>query len=215
MNKKLINLFILLFIILISPYNTYAEELPSEHPNLLGGTCTPKQVEKFAMTIYKFEASYDEQESWVIIWENKKGEILDLAAPSNSPNSLKKLLSEDNKNVALPLPFGTLTHIRIYTSGELTIRGYVSYQGKTYRTTKGINQPAIIGSKGAEDSIQRDPTRTKQPIDATSAEVNLLIKEGETLGTDLTNSFDLIEIKPNVYQIIVGKMIKIITVKKR
>lgn len=211
MYNKIISISIMVFILVACSHNMSFGAISGTVgiPTAVG-TCTAAQVEKFEGELIKVEVSYDSGTSWTEVWTGSQ--TMDIATVDANTKVLDFFAGQ-----GFSLPTGetsaTITHFR-YTFGQiLTVRGYVTYSGYTYRTVSGSdNQPSLSDGGTAEDCIVYNDAYTQYQI--TQSELNITVTQGQPVTLkatfNLTNALGLIttgQAAPNNYLIVPGAVV--------
>jgi hypothetical protein len=139
---KLTTLFILTSILLLSSSLCFATT-----PTPVAYS-TAQQVEKFLVTLTKFQVKYAGDSSYTTVWTGEKS--LDIASTSIG-HSAGAFFS------GMPIDSGkAITDVIVTAKNSCTIRGYVTYSVSTFGTT-GANGGVAAPGVTAADSFSYDP----------------------------------------------------------
>lgn len=142
------------------------------------GYSTAAQVEKFSVTITKFEVKYQGDSNYTQVWSGEKS--LDIASATIG-QSAGAFFS------GMPIDSGkAITNVRVTSKNTCTIRGYVTYNSQTYGTT-GANMGVAEAGITAQDSYSYDPESDPNSTFEIPQEVNIpAVSDGSTLTLKLT-----------------------------
>lgn len=134
-------------------------------PEILGYP-TIDQIKSFQCKIVKLELVYSDG-GIVPVLDNQDAEYIDIKNP------VVNIFSNQH------IPAGTITGITVTYYNQFYMRGYVTYDGKTWRTRTGENAEATNDGDEVADNAEMTISGNKINKSCTSS-VNVTVNEGET-----------------------------------
>lgn len=127
---------------------------------------TIDQIKSFKCKIVKLELVYADGTTFTV-WDNPDAEYI------NIKNAVVNVFS------SLHIPAGTITGITVTYYNIFYMRGYVTYDNKTWRTRSGENaEPTPDGDESADNA--EETGSGNDILKACTASVNVTVSEGET-----------------------------------
>lgn len=131
------------------------------------GYPTLDQIKSFKCKIVKLELVYSDGSTTTVL-DNPNAEYIDL-----KQSSIINVLSGQQ------IPAGTITGITVTYYNEFYMRGYVTWENKSWRTREGENTTPT--SDGDEVADNAEDTSSGEKINKScTSSVNVTINEGET-----------------------------------
>lgn len=163
MHKKIISiLFAVLLFIMFYNCKSFCN---GADPEILGHP-TLEQIKSFKCKIVKLELIYSDNTTFTVL-DNPDAEYIDIKT------GVVNIFS------AQQIPAGTITGITVTYYNEFDMRGYVTWDNKTWRTREGENADATDDGDEVTDNAEFTISGEKRNKDCTSS-VNVTINEGET-----------------------------------
>lgn len=139
---------------------------------------TQASINQYEVTIVKIEFSPDASgdDNWVTggVAADFDDPIMDIASVS-----FDELVAEFAQNLSMLA--GTYVRCRLTISGTFVINGTVTYDGDTYYTTTGTNQPSNTTGPAADSTMINEDGNYEQTVEG-----NLTVVDGGTVTVNIT-----------------------------